>query len=135
MVAGAHEVGEGENLGRVARGDGHGTGRALDGGDAGGNGVGGGVGQATVDVTGLGQGELGGAVLGGVELECGGGIDRQGSGAGHRVGGEAGVNLQGVEVLAGVLGKSGIKLERHGFLLKGKTTGAHATRSHCCDGY
>ena len=113
VVAGAHDVGEGQDLGGVAGGDGDGAGGALDGGHAGGDRVGGGVGQAAVDVARLGEGELGGGVRGGVELERGRGVDRQRRGAGGRVGLEAGVDLEGIEVLGGVLGKGGIELERH----------------------
>ena len=113
VVAGAHDVGEGQDLRGVAGGDGDGALRALDGGHAGGHGVGGGVGQAAVDVAGLGQGKLGGAVLGGVKLEGGGGVDGQGSRAGRGVGRQAGVDLEGVKVLGGVLCEGGIKLKRH----------------------
>jgi hypothetical protein len=105
---------------RVAGGDGDGTGAALDRGHAGGDGVGGGVGQAAVDVARLGEGELRGAVSGVVELERRGGVDRERRGAGGGVGSPAGVDLQGVEVLLGVGCEGGIELECHDVLLCGR---------------
>jgi len=117
VVARTHDVGDGEDLGRMAGGNRHGTGTTLDGGHASGNGIGGGVGETSVDVAWLGERELGGTVGGIIELERGGGVDGQRCGAGGGVGGEAGMNLQGVEVLLGILGEGGIEFEGHdGFL-------------------
>ena len=113
LVARAHQVGKGENLGRVARGNGNGTGTTLDRGHTSCNGVGGGVGQAAVDVTGAGEGELGSAVLGVLELEGSGGVDGKCRRTGGGIGGPAGVDLQGVEVLLGVLGEVGVEFESH----------------------
>ena len=93
LVARAHQVGKGENLGRVARGNGNGTGTTLDRGHTSCNGVGGGVGQAAVDVARLGKAELRGAVGCVVKLECRGGVDGKCRGAGGGIGGPAGVDL------------------------------------------
>ena len=117
MVAGAHQVGEGQNLGGVTGGDGHRAGTTLDGGHAGGHGIGGGVGQAAVDVARLGERELGGGVGRGVKLEGGRRVDGKRRGTGRGIGLQTGMDLQGVEVLGGVLGEVGVQLESHFVLL------------------
>ena len=120
MVPRLGDVGEGENLRRVSRGNGNGGCGALDGGDARGDGVGGGVGQAAVHVARTGQGELGGGVLGIVKLPRGRRVDGKCCGASDRIRRQASVNLQGVEVLLGISSKGGIELERHDrFLSRG----------------
>ena len=113
LVPGAHQVGDGQDLRRVTGGDCDCASRALNGGDARGHGVRGGVGQAAVDVARAAEGELGSAVLGVLELEGRGGVDGQRGGAGGWVGRQAGVDLQGVKVLLDVGCECGVEFERH----------------------
>ena len=98
----------------MARGNRNSSSSALDGGNACTYGIGGTVRQATVHVAWSRESELGGRVLGVVELPRGGSVDGQGSRAGGGVGRESGVDLQRVEVLLGGLGEGGVEFECHG---------------------
>ena len=117
MVARTNQVGDREDFGRVSRGDGHRACRTLEGRDACRDGVGGRVGQASVHVARLGERELRGAVCGVVELKGGRRVDGERRGAGRGVRRKAGMNLERVEVGAGILGKGGVEFECHVFLL------------------
>ena len=93
MVTRTRQVGDGKDLRCMAGGDGNRTRGPLDCGDARGDGIGGGVGQATVDVAGLGERELGGTVRSVIKLERGGGVDGQRRRAGGGIRRQTGMYL------------------------------------------
>ena len=97
VVAGLGQRGEGDELGGHARGRGHRTDAALEGGDALLERGDRGVADPRVDVAVLLQGEEVGGVVGVLEDEGRGLVDRDGAGAVLGVGGAAGVQGAGAE--------------------------------------
>jgi len=104
VAAGPHQGGHGQVHGGLAAGGGDGADAAFQGGDALLQHRHGGIGNAGIDVTGPFHVEEGGGLVGILEDEGGGQVDRGGAGAVLRVGHLAGVQGQGVEGVAVLTG-------------------------------
>ena len=99
MVARSHQWKQGDHLGGVAGGGAGGAAAAFEGGDAFLQHRHRGVGQAAVDIAEGLQIEQRGGVVGVLENISGGLVNRRRAGAGHRIGGGAGMHRQGFDTV------------------------------------